>query len=675
MVAALSSSLYAGESLFTNSAFDADAAGWSWENWSAPGSAVAFDATQNSTVAGGVATSGSLKLVNAFTSVPGYQQAVYTVQLPAPQNFVGQIGSISFDVKVDATSTPRAGGDYGFLEVILRQGANWEWVTLPGVHLNGTDWQRVTFQVPKTGVDSIRAISVKLGENDFLGPVTLNIDNVAYATTPDDVAVTGVDNGTVGVAPDGWSWENWSAPGVVTFDALDTHGRSTSGSVKMEDTFNNDPTGYQQSVYTYVLPGGQVDAAQEYSYVNLDVKVDAASVPRASGDYGYFEVILRNGTGWDWLSTDVGGGVTGTRITNNVWTHISAKINPLASAVHRLTFKVGDGGLLGPITMNIDNITFTRNSAPPPPPTLGISAAKGGLTLVTTSTDQYGRHNIYTADNPDDPAYVSFVGSAEPVSYSFTLNTYPDATAYPGFQAHIFLVPGAPGTETAPDYTEPTLAFLDIRAGADGTGTATFRFKANQPNGNDHIYGGGDPHTSVNSTTVLGKWTLTVNGSIFTMTAPDGTVSAPVDIGADALAAFNDGGASPIRAYFGVQPNSVANKGQSVQVGGIEIKKGNQVIVSDNFNGPELDLSKWTVNASTGGILFVSPSDAGLIVTWTVPDTGFLLQAATTLSNPTWVNLDVNPATIGAMKQAVTPRSALPAGNQVYIRMIKPAAP
>jgi hypothetical protein len=62
-------------------------------------------------------------------------------------------------------------------------------------------------------------------------------------------------------------------------------------------------------------------------------------------------------------------------------------------------------------------------------------------------------------------------------------------------------------------------------------------------------------------------------------------------------------------------------------------------------------------------------------VTWTVPDTGFLLQTATTLSNPAWVNLDVTSATIGAMKQAVIARSALPPGNQVFIRMVKPATP
>lgn len=663
-------SAQAGETLFNNSAFDTGAPGWNWENWSAADSTATFDATQNSPVSGGAPTSGSLKLVNGFTSVAGYQQAVFTLQLPSAQNFVGQVGALSFDVKVDDTSTARATGDFGWLEVILRQGNNWDWVGLPGVRLEAAGWQRVTFQVPKAGVDSIRAITLKLGENDFLGPVTLNIDSVAFLTNPDDVAVTGVDNGVAGVAPDGWSWESWSVTGVASYDPNDTHGRSTSGTVKLEHNFENKPDDYQQTVFTYVLPGGQVNAAQEYSSVNLDVKVDAASTPRAGGDYGWFQLFLRNGSNWDWLGTEING-AAGIRISDNDWQHLSFKVAKTADAVHRLTFKIGENALLGPVILNIDNITFTRSTTPPPPPTLTLTPAKGGLSLVTTSTDQYGRHNVFTADDPGDPSKFAFVGSAEPGSYSFTLASFPDATLYPGFQAHIFLVPGAPGNETTPDWNEPTIIFMDIKGGANGSGNATFRIKTQQPNGNSELYVAG--LTTVNSTSVAGTWTLTANGQIFTMTAPDGTVSAPIDIGADAVALFAAGDVPLLRAYFGVQPNADGNKGQSVRVGKLEIKKGASVLLTDDFSGPEFDTTKWTANASAGGVLFISPADAGYLVAWTLPDTGFILQISTSLTTPNWANLDVTAATIGQSKQAVLAKSALPAGDQAYIRMIKPA--
>src|SRR5690606_895170 len=140
---------------------------------------------------------------------------------------------------------------------------------------------------------------------------------------------------------------------------------------------------------------------------------------------------------WDWIATEING-ASGIRLTNTEWQRLSFKVPASAAAVHRLTFKTGENALLGPITLNIDNITWTRNTAPPPPPSLDLDRAQGGLNLVTTSSDMYGRHNIYTTDNTS----YSFAGSTEPVSYSFTIDKFPDAAAYPGFQAHIFLVPG-----------------------------------------------------------------------------------------------------------------------------------------------------------------------------------------------------------------------------------------
>lgn len=651
---------------FANSGFDTDATGWSWENWSAAGSSAVFDPTQTAAVSGGAQTSGSLKLVNGFTDVAGYQQAVFTVGLPTPQNFSGQVGWIAFDVKVDASSVARATGDYGYLEVILRQGDKWDWVTLPGVHLTSTEWQRVEFQVPKSGVDSIRAVTVKLGENDFLGPVTLNIDNVAFSATPEDVFITGADKGTVDVTPEGWSWENWSVQGLVSWDPMDVQGRSTSGSIKLEHDFANLPNDYQQTVFTYVLPSGQVDAASEYSELNLDVKVDASSTPRASGDYGYWQVILRNGSNWDWISTAING-ADGIRLTNNDWNHLSFKVPSTAGAVHRLTFKTGDNGMLGPVTLNIDNISWTRSTTPPPPPSLTLSRARGGLSIVTTSTDTYGRHNIFTTD----PTAYSFVGATAPVSYSFTIDSFPDAAAYPGFQAHIFLVPGAPGSESSPDWNEPTLMFLDIKAGANNSGNATFRTKLDQPNGNSQLYAAG--LTTVNSATVTGTWTVTIDPSANTavVTAPDGTASAPIDISA-LTPAFADGN---LRAYFGAQPNADGNKGQSIHVGKIEIKSGASTLLSDAFSGETFDTGTWTVNASAGAIQFVPGSEANWIVNWTLPDTNFKLQVATTLTNPTWTDVDVSASTttIGAVKQAIVANSALPAGGNIFFRLVQPA--
>lgn len=658
----------AGDTLFTNSAFDADAAGWYWENWSAAGSTAEFDGTRNSPVSGGSATSGSLRLTSAFTAAEGYQQAVFTIPLPAPENFIGSIGAVTFDVKVDESSTQRLDGDYGWLEVILRQGGSWDWVGLPGTRLIESGWRRVTFQVPKDGVDSIRALTFKLGENALQGPVTLNIDNIAYTTHPEDVVISHLDNGVPGEPLEGWVWESWSVAGTATFDPADTRGRSTSGTIRLEHQFTELPNSYQQSVFTFALPA-EVNAAQDFVTVNLDVRVDPASVKRASGDYGFFEVILRNGTGWDWISTQ-NNGSSGTRISDNDWHHLELTINPLASQVHHLTFKVGDNALLGPVILNVDNLSFTRATAAPPPPTLALTPARSGLSLVTTSTDIYGRHNIYTADPGGDPTKYSFIDSSEPVSYSFTISSFPDATAHPGFQGHIFLVPGTPGSETSPDWNQPTLIFMDIKAGTGGTGNATFRIKTDQAGGNSELYGGGEPHTVVNSATIVGTWTITGKGSVLTMTAPDGTVSDPIDIGAEAAAFFRDGG-SALRVYFGAQANGDANRGQGIGVGSIQIKRGTEVLLADSFPGSELNEELWVINAAAGAVQLIPPAEAGYVARWTIPDAGYRLERAGSLRPTSWTVVDSTPVTVGQTRQVILPPTVFE-GTEVYLRLNKP---
>ena len=474
-------SLQAGEVQIPNSNFDDSSIGWYWESWSRAGSTVGYDATRNA--AGGGTPSGSLRLMGNFDPAnTGWQEAVFTLDIP-DADAGASFSQISFDVKVDPSSTPRAEGDYGNIQVILRNGSNWDWKQQqPMAALTGTEWTRVTFRLAngEKPIDQITALTVRVAQNALLGPVTVNIDNIAWT---EEVVIENADNGVVSqedppVAPPGWSWETWSKSGsTVLFDPLDFYGRETSGSIRLNNNFDNNPGGYQQAVFTFVLPA-QVNAGVEYSHINLDVKVDASSTPRAAGDYGFFEIILRNGSNWDWISTGPAAS-TGTRLTGNDWTHISMPVRS-GDQVHRITLKLGENAFLGPVTFRVDNITWTKNVAPPPPPSLNISKASSGLNLISTSNDQYGRHNIYTADN----SALGWYDSPEPVSYSFTLLSFPSAADYSGFQAHLFLVPGAPGSGSAPDWTEPALLFLDIKAGADGSGNATFRWKTNQANGN-----------------------------------------------------------------------------------------------------------------------------------------------------------------------------------------------
>jgi hypothetical protein len=304
---------------------------------------------------------------------------------------------------------------------------------------------------------------------------------------------------------------------------------------------------------------------------------------------------------------------------------------------------------------------------------LTLEKAVGGLNLVHTSANQYGRHNIYAADS-SPLGFYGMTESLASISYSFTLSSFPSGAAYPGFQAHLFLVPGGPGNGSDPDWTVPNIIFLDVKAGADGSGNATFRWKTNQANGNTQLYAAGLP--VVNSATVLGTWTLTASYETnFTVQAPDGaTVSTVLDPEAAALFA------GPIRLYLGVQGNSLDNAAQRAGVSSVKVTQESvfqdiTVVLEDDFSGETLDTAKWVENsAAPGGVQLLPASEAGWLVSWTLPDDGFVLQIAEELSETiSWTDSAVTPIILGPSKrQAHIPQSQLPPTDQGYFRLFQP---
>jgi len=228
-----------------------------------------------------------------------------------------------------------------------------------------------------------------------------------------------------------------------------------------------------------------------------------------------------------------------------------------------------------------------------------------------------------------------------------TITNFPGAVAYPGYQAHIFLTSGTPANnETAPDYVEANLAFLDIHQNADGSAYAAFRYKTNQPNGNAMVYGPGTLGT-VGSSNILGTWSMTfLQNTNITIKSPDGEV-LQTNIPADAAALFAD----PLNVYFGAQPNSAASFGQSVVLSSVSIT-GNATPVTDNFitdNGVIDTNNTWSIIAADPStVQLFTPDPGALWVKWSLPDSGFGLQITTNLANPaSWVTLTGPDATAG----------------------------
>lgn len=447
-----------------------------------------------------------------------------------------------------------------------------------------------------------------------------------------------------------WYWENWSAQGSFSYDSeLDGGGGSPNGSLRLVNTFANSPGTYQQCVFTLGL-AGTTNAESVYSHINLDVKVDPSSTPRAAGDYGTLEIILRSGTpNWSWNSR------ISVPLNGTGWTHVSAPVAAPANAVHHVTLKLGQNALLGPVTYNVDNITWTPSTAPPPPPTMKIRSARPGLNLIGSATGPNDRQNIYYSQ-----AVGSWVGGFDDVTFSMTISDAPSAA---NFQAHMFIAQGSPSSDTFPDWTLPNVIFLQIANNANGSATAYFRSKINEPVGNNQFW---VSVPTVTGPSMRGTWSVSfLPNTDVTMTAPDGTTNS-FSISNELALAF----AGNLTAYFGIMPNGADNIGKGVTLSQVSISSAGTPIVEDSFPGPNLDSAKWVVSAADpAGVRLITADNAGLWVSWTLPDTGFVLQSTPTLSPPMWGPLGVT--LIGSTsRQAYVPKG-VPTTEQGYFQLLK----
>lgn len=465
-----------------------------------------------------------------------------------------------------------------------------------------------------------------------------------------------------------WSWESWSSPADVAFDTANAGGGAAgSGSLRVSNNFTNYPTGYSQAVVSESL-GGNVDAETLYTNISLDIKLDPSSFPRVDGtNYGYFEVIFRNGSSWDWNSL---GGVELTSAYTN-WTHLVFAIKAPADQVHHLTFKLGENNLTNTVIYNVDNIRWTEAPVALPPPAMTIEKTKLGLNLLAASGGQYDRQNLVTVADT-----FSWVGSNAPMSYSMTIKEFPDGTAHPGFSAHFYLVPGTPGSEEYPDWTEPTCALISIHADTNNAGICEFHYKTNAPNSNgiNNQYFNDNPTNgpvgflgSVSGASILGTWTVTFNQDTnITLTAPDGTTNNLVMPPEDAAQFAGSG-----TVYFGIMTGELPNVGQMAVLSRAQIKAGPTTLLDDNFSVSPLDPNVWVVRAaSAAGVTLITP-DEPFYVSWTTPASGFTLQTNATFNDADWADPGLTSALVGARYRVLVPASVLPSTGQGFFRLIK----
>lgn len=471
----------------------------------------------------------------------------------------------------------------------------------------------------------------------------------------------------------------WGSSPVLEFDPMDAGGgTATSGSLKVSaDYFTPEDNGWEQMVITTTFPEPIVGA--DHVSVSVDIRVDPASIPTAAGQYGYFEFKRTDGTA-----------LGGLNLTSTNWTTITFDIPPTEGSVTGLIVQNGNGGFLGPVTYYLDNLVFTQRGGGPNPPTLSIARnANPGLRAIASAPGQaYQRQNIVYAGSEDLGNLLWWVNQSQPVTYSVTWAEFPDPQTQAGFQGHVILSTDTGGSNT-PDWNDANVILVEFQyanhVGADGVaGTADdavrararFLHKVNEAAGNAMLY-----RTQENAAagpvgvlgelwapTMIGTWNVAfLNNTDITLTAPDGsTVSLKMP---DSDVASYEPTTAGVSAQFGIQPNADSRIGLAAVISRVKIQKGSTVVVDDAFTTPELNATSWLVRAADAGGLVPVPQDVKYLVGWNLPDDGFVLKGASTVSGP-WSDI-AGVTQVGARRLVRVGTAALPGAGAGYFQLVK----
>lgn len=450
------------------------------------------------------------------------------------------------------------------------------------------------------------------------------------------------------------------------------------------DQFNNPSTIPGASFATYSTAGLQVgwiyaELATNYTYVTNGaiITTNETVTPQAGGYESYIgDVNIPDAAsnGWTTMTIPIPDNLNGTANTYGIvlqkWIgNESSSPVPAPTAF----FWIGNVQLLGTAT-------------PPPPPTLQfpVKTAPGLNVIATTEGNTFfDRQEVgLVASNG-----VSWVGNdlTSPVTYSFTVSGFPQGAATEGgyssstvtntggCEAYMMMAPNPAAYDNAIDWNEPDCVVVQLQQETNGQTLMEFQFKTNEPSGGSQ-YTPNTIGTLAYNGSALGKWSVTFSSDTnVTMTAPDGS-STNFVFSPAAVAYFAETSHPGMYLYLGMQANNAGALNQAVCYSNFSIT-GAPAAMSDNFTtDPTLNTNLWfNFMASGPSGVFVMPPGAEDWITWTLPDAGFQLQAATKLLGP-WQTLtdDRIVGEIGQVSQIVTTND-IPAGTpDAFFELAKP---
>jgi hypothetical protein len=429
------------------------------------------------------------------------------------------------------------------------------------------------------------------------------------------------------------NWGNWFGAQYVTniWSTNDAATNPASGSLEIVGAF----TGGSQQLLVWKGANGFNPPLNGNAITNLefDIRFDPTSAVAGNGTFGGMAFWTRDGS----FTPVQLGNYTSISSGNLNWVHFQIPINAVAQpalvSIPTIGFQIHTFGttMTGTSIMYVDNIKFSGPAVVPtnPPPIMSIAPAQPALRIFAGDTgNQFSREELATVDQNQ-----SWIGGTFPVSYSFTLLSYPNNIN----QTHIFLVPvnSTPGASpygyNGVDYTATNGLWLTLNPGPNaGSVVASIYWKTNLPGANAFDTGG-NTALKITNATAIGTWKLSFTSpSAGTLTAPG---ASPVSFTiADGTVATDF--ANPLVAYFGLQPNSTAGEGQFEDWASISITNVTGANVTEDFTKEASISGNWNNMSQQPASIALVTTNNPYWVNWTLPDTGFGLAISPGLRTP-----------------------------------------
>ena len=545
--------------------------------------------------------------------------------------------------------------------------------------------------------------------------------SLTFAQTA-DLTITAFNTGTDGDQPDGCGF--WYGSGSAAWDSTvdNTPDTAGSGSLHIQTIWGGSDTPLTEYIClpgdNYWWSGNGTFNLSEYKSLQFDIKWDPSSTvtldqwndpstfPGGSlaGSTPGLEIDSAdgNGSGAFLINTNIPAAAA------NGWVHITVPIDPSSPGIDpsvgflfkkwlngnaTITGTNESGAYTNTANFWIDNVTLEGTAGPPPPPTVKVpTKAVQGLNAFANGAGLYDRQGAVLRQDYG-LSWVGMASEANPVTYSFTIAGYPNSE---NCEAWMFLVPNPNYLDTAPDWNETNCVIVYVQGDASSA-TMHFQYKVNEDyqqamysGGNDganyytNAPGSWDGVTanylesgnlgSVTNDGILGTWSVKFTSDTnLTLIAPNGN-STNLVLPSYNVGLFAEQGSPGFYVYLGMQPNNTDAQNQAVVYSDFAIS-GTGLPFTENFLGDtSLDTNIWiTSQASSPSGIFLVPAGASSWISWTLPDSGFGLQVAPSLTDPLgWTSPTTGPiVAMNGIRSQLLMNDDLPTSGDAFFRLVK----